>query len=137
MMPSLIHNANVALVLINLQFGLDERLPVDCHEKGVRYKRYFKSQYTSRDVILKLASTLHAKKSQKEAFHVFIVATHRDCVEGDLAARVQTLNHELENLLLPMFRDQLILFQTPDKIAFVLNLKKPDNNDMDTLEVIR
>ncbi|CAI8005020.1 Probable serine/threonine-protein kinase DDB_G0271682, partial [Geodia barretti] len=127
-MPSLIHNANLALVLLDLRYGLDERPPVDCHEQGLCYKRQFQSHYTSRDVILKLASTLHAKKSQNKAFRLIIVATHRDCVEGNVAARVKALNHQLASLLLP-FEDQLILFQPPDKIAFVLDLKKPDRDD--------
>ncbi|CAI8046573.1 hypothetical protein GBAR_LOCUS25766 [Geodia barretti] len=136
-MPSLIHNANLALVLVDLRYGLDKRPPVDCHEQGVCYKRQFQSQHTSKDVILKLASTLHAKKSQNKAFRLIIVATHRDCVKGDVATRIEALNHQLESLLLPTFEGQLILFQPPDKIPFVLDLKKPDRDDKEALELIR
>ena len=136
-MPSLIHNTNLAMVLVDLRYGLHEHPPVDHHEKGVRYKRPFQSHYTGREIILKLTSTLHSKKLEDESFRLFIVATHRDCVKRKVEAQIKTLNHELSNLLLPAFEKQLILFQPPDGIAFVLNLKNPDKNDKDMLELIR
>ena len=136
-MPSLIHNANLALVLVDLQYSLNEHPPVNRYEKGVRCERQGRSQYTGRDLILKLASTLHAKKSLDENFRLFIIATHRDCVEDKLDTWVTTLNNELESLLLPTFDHQLILFQTPDKTAFVMNLKNPNDDDKDALALIR
>ena len=136
-MPSLIHNASLALVLVNLKYGLNDHPPVDCHKGGVPFKREHPSHYTGRDIILKLVSTLHARKNLSESFHLLIVATHRDCVEGDLEARVDSLNTELQSLLLPAFEDELILFEAPDKIAFVLDLKNPDDHDKKALELIR
>ena len=136
-MPSLIHNASLALVLVNLKYGLNEHPPVDCHKSGVPFKREHPSHYTGRDIILKLVSTLHARKNLNESFHLLIVATHRDCVEGDLEAQVDSLNKELQSLLLPAFEDELILFEAPDKIAFVLDLKNPDDHDKNALELIR
>ena len=62
------------------------------------------------------------------------MATHRDCVEGDLEARVETLNRELRSLLLPAFEKELLLFEKPNKIAFVLDLKNPDDSDKRALE---
>ena len=79
---------------------------------------------------MKLVSTFHAKKSNNEAFHLLIIATHHDLVERD---RVETLNDELSSLLLPMFQNELILFQPPKRIAFTLNLKNPDNHDQEVL----
>ena len=136
-MPSLIHNANLSLVLVNLMYGLSEHPPVECHQDGVPYRREIPSHYTGRDVILKLVSTLHARKNLNESFHLLIVATHRDCVESDLVVRVDSLNKELHSLLLPAFEDELILFEAPDKIAFVLNLKNPDDEDKKAMELIR
>ena len=137
-MPSLIHNANLALVLVDLRYSLDEHLPVTFHEKGVPHERKFPSRhYIGRDIILKLVSTFHAKKSVHEAFRLLIVATHRDCVKDDLDTRVEALNSELQSLLLPAFRDKLIRFERPSKIAFVLNLKDPDHQDKETLKLIR
>ena len=135
-MPSLIHNANLALVLVDLQYTLDEYPPVTFHEKGVAHEGNDFSHYNGKDIILKLVSTLHAKKSVNEVFRLLIVATHRDCVKDDLEARVESLNRELYSLLLPTFKDELILFESPCKIAFVLNLKNPDDMDKKALGLI-
>ena len=141
-MPSLIHNANLAVLVLNLMYGLDEYPPIDFHVEGKGYKREMLSQYSGRQIIMKLASTLQAKKSCHKAgtiFRLLVVATHRDQV-GDLKAqeaKVNTLNRELSRLLLPAFKEELILFQTPNKIAFVLNLKKPDDTDEERLQLIR
>ena len=140
-MPSFIHNANLALVLVSLEYGLNECPEANYHEEGVRYERQMSSHYTGRDIILKLASTLQAKKSFRESFSLFIVATHRDCVKGELKDEVETLNSELHSLLLPTFENELIMFEASsecdEKIAFVLNLKAPNDDDKEALEVIR
>ena len=136
-MPSLIHNANLAMVLVDLRYGLDECPKVNYHEEGKCYERRLSSQYTSRDIILKLVSTLQVKESCREAFRLLIVATHRDCVENDLQDRVKKLNMELRDLLIPAFKKPLILFESPQKVAYVLNLNKPDDSDKKTLSLIR
>ena len=133
-MPCLIHNADLAIALLNLEYSLSELQQVDYHEKGEGYSRKTPSRLSSRVIILKLASTLHGKKSP---FRLLIVATHRDCVEGDLEARVETLNRELHSLLLPAFENELLLFEKPNKITFVLDLKNPDDSDKRALELIR
>ena len=136
-MPCLIHNADLAIALLNLKYSLSELQQVDYHEKGEGYKRKTPSRLTGRDIILKLTSTLHGKKSLHEPFRLLIVATHRDCVNGDLEARVETLNRELRSLLLPAFENELLLFEKPNKIAFVLDLKNLDDSDKRALELIR
>ena len=60
--------------------------------------------------------------------------SHRDCVEGDLEARVKTLNRDLCSLLLPAFKKD---FEEPNKIAFVLDLKNPDDSDKRALELLQ
>ena len=139
-LSSFIHNANLAVVVINLMFRLSQHPPINYHEKGIAYNRKLSSQYRGREIILKLASTLQAKKSSRKTgslFRLLVVATHRDCVEGDLEARVAALNQELGSLLLPAFKEELILSKTPDKIAFVLNLKNPDDTDEMVLALVR
>ena len=131
--PSLIHNADLAIALLNLECGLSKHQQVDYYEKGEGYKRKTPSRLTGRDIILKLTSTLHGKKSLHEPFRLLIVA----CVEGDLEDKVETLNRELHSLLLPAFENELLLFEKPNKIAFVLDLKNPDNSDKRALELIR
>ena len=137
-MPSLIHNANLAMVLINLKYGLNKCQMLDYHEEGEQYQRPLAQCYISgKDVILKLASTLNAKRSAGKYFRILVVATHRDCVEANLEVRVEDLNQQLSTLLIPSFEEELIMFETPNKIAFVLNLKNPDEHDIDTLKLIR
>ena len=84
---------------------------------------------------MKLTSTLRAKKTL-HTFHLLIVATHSDCVEGDLAAQIDDINKELYSLLLPEFENELILFETPDKISFVMDLKTPGDCDKHALSLI-
>ena len=40
-------------------------------------------------------------------------------------------------LLLPAFENEFLLFEKPNKIAFVLDLKNPDDSDKRALELIR
>ena len=137
-MPSLIHNANLVMALVNLEYGLDKCPSPACYnEGGVQYDRQLSSQYiTGKDVILKLASTLHAKRSVCKNFRLIIVATHSDCVQ-DLEAKEEELNQQLSCLLLPAFKNELLMFETPNKIAFVLNLKTPGEHDNEALQLIR
>ena len=51
-MSCLVHNANLAVVVVNLKFGLDEHPPIYFHVKGVAYKRLMSSQYISRKSLL-------------------------------------------------------------------------------------
>ena len=137
-MPCLIHNANLAVLVVNLLYDLDEHPPVHFHVKGVAYKREMPSQYSTRQMIRKLAATLQAKMSSHKKgslFQILVVATHRDCVKGDLKARMNALNRELRDSLLP-YKDKLITY-SQRQLAFVLNLKDPDDDDKKALELIR
>ena len=139
-LPSLIHHSHLVLLVLNLMFGLDEHPCIDFHEEGRAYKRVLPSQYSNRQIIQKLASTLQAKRfSQKEgqSFRLLVVATHRDCVpEGELQAKVKVFDQGLKDILLPSNNKELIRFSA-NQIPFVLNLKDPDNDDEDMLELIR
>ena len=136
-MPCLIHNANLAVLVLNLMYSLDDHVPMNFHEKGIAYRRQTSSQYTSRQIIRMLVSTLKSRRSSHKIFRMLVVATHRDCIKGDVRARVDALNRELCNLLLPTCEKELILSSSPDKVAFVLNLKDPDSNDEKALKLIR
>ena len=138
-MPCLIHNANLAILVVNLLYGLDEHPPVRFHVKGVAYKREMPSKYSTRQMIKKLAATLQVKWSSDKKgslFQILVVATHRDRVKGDLKARVDALNRELRDSLLPTYDDNLIACSA-HRIAFVLNLKDPDDEDKKALEMIK
>ena len=137
--PSLIHNAHLAVLVLNLLFSLDECPPITLHEKGKAYNRALPSQHTNRQIILKLASTLQSKRflcEKSQHFRLLIVATHKDCVQADLEARLEDLNRALREILLPACKEELIT-SSRGNIAFILNLKDPDSIDLTRLECIR
>ena len=138
-MPCLIRNANLAILVVNLLYDLDERPSVRFHVKGVAYKREIPSQYSTRQMIKKLAATLQAKRSSRKKgslFQILVVATHRDCVKDNLKPRIDALNQELRDSLLPTYKEELIVY-SKRQFAFVLNLKNPDGDDKEALELIR
>ena len=152
-LPSLIHHCHLIVLVLNLMFGLDEHPSIDYHEEGEAYKRALPSQYSNRQIMQKLASTLQAKQSyqqetfQKEqmqakhsnslCFRLLVVATHRDCVpEVELETRVKAFDQALRDILLPANDEELIFFSA-NQIAFVLNLKDPDKEDQTRLDLIR
>ena len=139
MMPHLIQSCHLAVLVLNLVFGLDECPPIQLHEKGIAYKRALPFQYTNRQVIQKLASTLQAKRFSRkkgQCFRLLVVATHKDCVKGDLAGKVGAMEQALNEILLPACNDELILFSA-NQIAFVLNLKDPGSDDIASLQLLR
>ena len=97
-MPSVVHNTNLAVLVLNLMYSLDEHPPMYFHVEGMAYKRNMPSQYTARQIIKKLVATLRAKRSSHKKgnlFQILVVATHQDCVKGDLEAQVKALNLEM------------------------------------------
>ena len=140
-MPSFVHNCHLAVLVLNLMFGLDEYPPVEYHDdKGKAYRRPFPSQYTNRQIIQKVASTLQAKRFSCKAgqcFRLLAIATHRDCVPSDeLPARVKAFHQALKAILLPACDEELIVYSN-DEYPFVLNLKEPDTDDLSKLALIR
>ena len=139
-LPSLIHHANLAVLVLNLIYGLDEHPTLHYHEEGKVYKKPLPSQYTNRQIMQKLASTLQAKRySQKEGncFQLLVVATHRDCIpKVELEAKVKAFDLALRESLLPSNDEELICFSA-NQIPFVLNLLNPDKEDMIQLDLIR
>ena len=90
-------------------------------------------------MIQKLASTLQAKRFSRkkgQCFRLLVVATHKDCVKGDLAARLEAIEQALKDILLPSCKGELIVFSA-NQIAFVLNLKDPDSDDIKSLQLLR
>ena len=139
-LPCLVHHSNLTVVVMNLKYGLDEYPPIAYHEKGTAFKRGVRSRRTNRQVIQQLARTVKAKMpSRKRGQHSRIIAvgTHRDCVQGDLAARLEDLDRELRKILLPACRDKLILYCSSGKITFAVNLLEPDDDDDTMLDLIR
>ena len=138
-MPSLIHSCHLAVLVMNLLYDVDDHPSIHYHEEGKKYKRALRSQYSSRQIIQKLAATLQAKRFSKEgeSFRLVTVATHRDCVwKFKLGSRIRAYHQALSNILLPACEKELIPF-TANEIPFVLNLKKPTKDDLLKLDLIR
>ena len=139
-MPSLIHNSNFTLLVLNLAQSLDEYPPIDYHEDGRAFKRPLPSVLTNRQVIHQFARTLQAKRpthtgSQPSMFTV--IGTHRDCVKGKLSETLAAVNKELKNIFLPTMEDELIVYRSHDEIIFPLNLLEPDDDDQKVFTDIR
>ena len=152
-LPSLIHHCHLIVLVLNLMFGLDDHPTIDYHEEGEAYKRPLPSQYSNKEIMQKLASTLQAKRfyqqkvfqkelmqakhSSSSCFQLLVVATHRDCVpEGELETRVKVFDQALRDALLPANDEELIFFSA-NQIPFVLNLKNPAKEDQTRLDLIR
>ena len=138
-MPSLIHQCHLAIIILNLLFGIDDFPIIHLHEEGKMYTKR-RSQLSNRHIIQKIASTIQAKRfmhKKGQHFRMLAVATHRDCVpEGELPTRVREYHKALKEILLPACTDELICYSS-DQIPFVLNLKAPDSNDLAKLDLIR
>ena len=139
-MPSLVHNCHLAVLVLNLVYGLDDYPSIDYHEEGKRYKRALPSQYSTRQIIQKLASTLQAKRFSQQAgqcFKLLVVATHRDRVPWWRRKRkVVEFDQAVSDILLPACEKELIRFSS-SQILFDLNLKKPGPEDLEKLALIR
>ena len=139
-MPSLVHNCHLAVLVLNLVYGLDDYPSIDYHEEGKRYKRALPSQYSTRQIIQKLASTLQAKRfSQQEGqcFKLLVIATHRDRLWWwQRESRIREFDQAVSDILLPACEKELIRFSS-SQILFDLNLKKPGPEDLEKLALIR
>jgi len=141
-MPSLIHNSNLTLLVLNLDQSLDVCLHFAFYENDVPFRRSHCSALTNRQVIHQLARTLQAKRpTHKGSQHskMSVIGTHRDCVKkkGKLPEALAAFNKELKNIFLPAMEDELIVYRSQDEIIFPVNLLNPDDDDEKVLEVIR
>ena len=132
-MPSLIHNSNLTLLVLNLDQSLDEEVQFAFYENDTPFKRPLPSIRTNRQVIHQLARTLQAKwPACKGSQHskVSVIGTHRDCVEkkGKLPETLEAMNEEVGNIFM---EDELMNEIVP------VNLKEPDDKDEKVLEELR
>ena len=94
----------------------------------------------TRQVIQQLARTVKARRPSHKRGHrsrIIAVGTHRDCVQGDLAARLEALDRELRKILLPACKDELILYCSSGKITFAVNLLEPNDDDDAMVDLIQ
>ena len=139
-MPSLIHNSNFTVLVLNLAQSLDEYPPIAFHEDGTAFKRPLPSALTNRQVIHQFARTFQAKRPKqtgKPHSMVTVIGTHRDCLKRKLPKILAAVNKELKSIFLPAMEDELIVYRSHDEILFPVNLLKPDCDDEKIFEQIR
>ena len=132
-MPSLIHNSNLTLLVLNLDQSLDEEVQFPFSENGTLFKTPLPSIQTNRQVIHQLARTVQAKRPThkgKQLSKVSVIGTHRDCVEkeGKLQETLGAMNEEVQSVFT---EDELM------NEIFPVNLKQPDDDDERMLEELR
>ena len=140
-MPSVIHNSNLTLLVLNLLHSLDECPKLSLHEEGKAFVKPITSKHTNRQILRQLISTMQAKRGKKVSVHrskLLVVATHKDCIDKQKLAKVMNdLNKELKSILLPMMENELIMYGKEGEIACAINLKNPDQDDEKILDSIR
>ena len=132
-MPSLIHNSNLTLLVLNLDQSLDEYPQFAFYKDGIPFERPLPSIRTNRQVIRQLARTLQAKQPARKISQpskVSVIGTHRDCVErkGMLPETLAAMNEEVENI----FKEDELMHK-----IIPVNLKDPDHKDEKVLENLR
>ena len=140
-MPSVVHNSNLTLLVLNLLHSLDECPKLSLHEEGKAFVKPITSKHTNRQILRQLISTMQAKRGKKVSVQrskLLVVATHKDCIDKEKLVKVMNdLNKELKSILLPMMENELIMYGREGEIASAINLKNPDQDDETVLESIR
>ena len=136
-MPSVVHNSNLTLLVLNLLHSLDKCPELSFHEEGKAFVKPITSKHTNRQILRQLISTIQAKQGVQRS-KLLVVATHKDCIDKDKLAKVMNdLNKELKSILLPMMENDLIMYGREGEIACAINLKNPDKDDVKILDSIR
>ena len=126
-LPSLIHNADLIMLLVSLSKGLDDRITPNLHRDGKSLGK--KPLLTcNKQLIEQLAQTMAGQAGQSNS-KILVVATHKDVAlkEKLFEKRLKCLNSFLE--VLPK---KSLLSKLRGQIAFDIDLLNPD----DTLEGI-
>ena len=136
-MPSLIHSADFTILVLNLEQSLDERPHIDYHDKdGKKFDRADPSILTNREVIHQFVRTSQAKRpthTGSQCSKLTVIGTHRDKMKGGTLAAA---NQELKKIFRRTLENELIV-RSDKEIIFPVNLKNPDEDDEDTLTLIR
>ena len=139
--PSLLHNCNMTILVLNLAQGLDVNPEIAFYEEGKATKRPNPSSLTNQQIIERLARTMHAKvTSQAGGKHskILVIGTHRDCVKKEeLPAVLAVINKALKKIFSSSLQDMLIVNKSLDEIIFPVNSIDPDTVDLLSFDTIR
>ena len=139
--PSLLHNSNLTILVLNLAQGLDVYPEIAFYEEGKATKRPNPSSLTNRQIIQRLARTMQAKiTSQAGGKHskIIVIGTHRDCVtKEELPAVLAVINKALKEIFSSSLQDMLIVYVSLEEIVFPVNSVDPDTVDLQSFDTIR
>lgn len=123
-MPSLIHNADLILLVVNLSHCLEEYTEPTFHEQGQRFPK--KHLLTcNKQIIEQLAQTMSAKTGRdKNDSKIFVIGTHKDKVKGENS------REKLNTLLRSIFPSHIMLCSNTKTSVFDVNLLDPDTQTL-------
>ena len=124
-MPSLIQNADLVLLVVNLLCPLDTCTTPTFHKDGKKFKK--EPLITcNKDMIQQLAHTMVGRSNSK----IIIVATHKDKIsDQDLTKALTDLNRFIVKFLPP----ESLIAKSKRQVVFDIDLLHPN----ETLEMIR
>ena len=140
-MPSLVHNSDLMILVLDLTQDLDDRPIPSLYKNGTRYEKLNVSRRTNKLIIRQLIRTMQAKRARfkgqrkTRSTKFLVVGTHKDCInEKKLPKVLATFDEKLKKIFDGALKDELILYE--GKRIFPLNLKTPDESDKKVLQSI-
>ena len=137
-LPSVMHNSHIIALVLNLAQPLDTCPKMTFYEDGRAFTCPIPSSLTNRQIILQAARTMQAKQSTHrggQRSKIIVIDTHRDEVSSPTA--IAAVNRELNSILLPTFKKELIVYRPTDQILFPVNSLRPDTDDEIVVDKIR
>ena len=143
-MPSLIHNSDLVILVLNLKQGLEYYTTPFCAEKGTRYEKSTLLQRQNKQIIRQLICTMQAKRacsnykeeSSSYCSRFLVIGTHKDCIEPEIYSDVmETCHKDLDKLFGQVVDDKQVLHK--ESLVFPLNLLNPKSEDENVLDDIR
>lgn len=125
-MPSLVHNAELILLVVDVSKPLEETAPT-FHKDGKKYSK-INSCICSKDIIRQLAQTMAAKFDSQNP-RIITVGTHKDQVKGDDKSKSHLIKDKLEDLLKDMLPPSIRCVNEGNDCVFDTNLKDLDPKD--------
>ena len=143
-MPSLIHNSNLVILVLNLALGLECCTTPFCAEEGTRYEKSTLLQRQNKQIIRQLIRAMQAKRARSNyrgesssyQSRFLVIGTHRDCIKPEKYSNVlEVCSEGLEKLFGQVVEDEQILHK--GSLVFPLNLQEPERDDENVLDDIR
>ena len=144
-MPTLIHNSDLVILVLNLARGLECCTTPFCAEKDTRYEKSTLLQRQNKQIIRQLIRTMQAKRARSNwkgqgtssCSRFLVIGTHKDCIkpESKLNDVLKEFNEKLEALFGQVVEHELSKYGR--NRIFPLNLHSPKSEDEKVLSNIR